>query len=56
MDQNKIREARTRWFQDARFGLFIHRGLYAIPARGEPDDRDTVAELELIPKKAGGNT
>lgn len=29
-----IRE-RTRWFMDARFGMFIHWGLYAIPACGE---------------------
>ncbi|QQA44248.1 alpha-L-fucosidase [Pelagovum pacificum] len=27
--------ARTAWFTDARFGLFIHWGLYAIPARHE---------------------
>lgn len=24
-----------KWFTDARFGMFIHWGLYAIPARGE---------------------
>ena len=24
-----------RWFTDARFGMFIHWGIYAIPARGE---------------------
>ncbi|MGE5559775.1 MAG: alpha-L-fucosidase [Chloroflexota bacterium] len=29
------RNARTQWFRDARFGMFIHWGLYAIPARGE---------------------
>ncbi len=29
------RTERTRWFADARFGLFLHWGLYAIPARGE---------------------
>ena len=23
------------WFLDARFGMFIHWGIYAIPARGE---------------------
>ena len=28
-------EARTAWFREARFGMFIHFGLYAIPARGE---------------------
>lgn len=29
------RERRTEWFRDARFGMFIHWGLYAIPGRGE---------------------
>ena len=28
-------EKRMRWFREARFGLFLHWGLYAIPARGE---------------------
>ena len=26
---------RTKWFRQARFGMFIHFGLYAIPGRGE---------------------
>ncbi len=29
------RRKRTEWFLEARFGMFIHWGLYAIPARGE---------------------
>jgi alpha-L-fucosidase len=29
------RTERTAWFRDERFGMFIHWGLYAIPARGE---------------------
>lgn len=29
------RSERMKWFMDARFGMFIHWGLYAIPARGE---------------------
>ncbi|WP_371263817.1 alpha-L-fucosidase [Paenibacillus sp. UNC496MF] len=29
------RTERTRWFLHDRFGMFIHWGLYAIPARGE---------------------
>ncbi|MGG7165249.1 alpha-L-fucosidase [Clostridium ihumii] len=29
------REERTLWFREARFGMFIHWGLYAIPALGE---------------------
>ena len=28
-------EKRVAWFTQARFGMFIHLGLYAIPARGE---------------------
>jgi alpha-L-fucosidase len=27
--------AKTDWFTEARFGMFIHWGIYAIPARGE---------------------
>ncbi|MGK7394659.1 MAG: alpha-L-fucosidase [Candidatus Cyclobacteriaceae bacterium M3_2C_046] len=29
------RQERTEWFRQARFGMFIHWGVYAIPARGE---------------------
>ena len=29
------REARIKWWTDARFGMFIHWGLYALPARHE---------------------
>ena len=29
------REARTQWFRQARFGMFIHWGLYSIPAKEE---------------------
>jgi alpha-L-fucosidase len=29
------RQNRTEWFREARFGMFIHWGIYAIPARGE---------------------
>ena len=28
-------EARVAWFRQARFGMFIHWGLYSIPGRGE---------------------
>src|SRR4051794_7431815 len=33
------REARMRWWREAKFGLFIHWGVYAVPAgmwQGEP--------------------
>ena len=26
---------KLRWWQDARFGMFIHWGVYSIPGRGE---------------------
>ena len=29
------RAAALEWFEEARFGLFMHYGLYSIPARGE---------------------
>jgi alpha-L-fucosidase len=29
------RAARMKWFHEARFGIFIHWGVYAVPARGE---------------------
>ena len=29
------REQRVQWFREARFGMFLHWGLYAIPGRGE---------------------
>src|SRR3989454_4412363 len=35
----QARERRLRWWREARFGMFIHWGLYAIPAgewKGEP--------------------
>lgn len=28
-------ERRMQWFRHDRFGMFIHWGLYSIPARGE---------------------
>ncbi len=37
------REARMQWWRDARFGMFIHWGLYAIPA-GKWGDKDTYGE------------
>jgi len=31
----ETRQKRTEWFRESRFGMFIHWGIYAIPARGE---------------------
>ena len=38
---------RVKWFTEARFGMFIHWGLYTIPARGE-----WVRSVECIPAEA----
>ncbi|NLF07646.1 MAG: alpha-L-fucosidase [Pirellulaceae bacterium] len=37
------RDARMEWFRDAKFGLFIHWGLYSVPA-GEWKDKNSYAE------------
>jgi len=38
------------WYQDARFGMFIHWGLYAIPARGEwVRSAEHIPEEEYVP-------
>lgn len=43
-------EKRMQWFRDARFGMFIHWGLYAIPARGEwVRSNEEMAEEEYLP-------
>jgi alpha-L-fucosidase len=31
----KLKRSDVDWWEDAKFGMFIHWGLYAIPARGE---------------------
>jgi alpha-L-fucosidase len=38
-DSESSRDARMQWFREAKFGLFIHWGLYAVPAgewKGQP--------------------
>ena len=40
-------EKRIKWYREARFGMFIHWGLYAIPARGE-----WVRSNEQMPEEA----
>jgi alpha-L-fucosidase len=34
-EQQRAAAQRMSWWRDARFGMFIHWGVYAIPARGE---------------------
>ena len=33
--QEKINADRLSWFQEAKFGMFIHWGIYSVPAQGE---------------------
>ena len=39
-------EKRMEWYRQDRFGMFLHWGLYAIPARGE-----WVRSLEQMPEE-----
>ncbi|NLS94939.1 MAG: alpha-L-fucosidase [Planctomycetaceae bacterium] len=45
------RDARMQWWRDARFGMFIHWGLYAIPA-GEWDGKPIAGIGEWIMDRA----
>src|ERR1700731_3426636 len=40
-----------QWFQDAKFGMFIHWGVYSVPGRGEwvmENERIPITEYEKI--------
>ncbi len=48
------RDARMSWWRDARFGMFIHWGVYAIPAQGEwymYNHKVPIAEYEKYPPR-----
>ncbi len=46
----EVYEVRMKWFAEARFGMFIHWGLYAIPARGEwVRNFEEMPESEYLP-------
>ena len=45
-------EARTKWWREARFGMFIHWGIYAVPADStDLDGKKRIAEWYLSNKK-----
>ena len=46
MFDRSVYDARVAWYREARFGMFIHWGLYAIPARGE-----WVRSVERMPEE-----
>lgn len=35
VEESSTQEARLAWWREARFGMFIHFGIYSIPGRGE---------------------
>lgn len=46
--------AARRWFQDAKFGLFIHWGVYSVLGKGEwvmNNDKMTIAQYRELPPK-----
>lgn len=48
-------EARLKWFREARFGLFIHWGVYAVPAgfwQGKPVSAEWIMNRGKIPVAA----
>ena len=47
----KTRDARVAWWQDARFGMFIHWGIYSLPA-GEWEGKNTGGYAEHLMRKA----
>jgi alpha-L-fucosidase len=53
-DDSLLYRERMKWFQEARFGMFIHWGLYALLGRGEWtmfQDRIPVAEYRRLAKR-----
>jgi len=48
------RDARMKWWRDARFGLFIHWGLYSVPAgewQGKTNCGERTLEIEWFERK-----
>ncbi|MBD0332514.1 MAG: alpha-L-fucosidase [Chitinophagaceae bacterium] len=53
-ETNQQKDQRMKWWRDARFGLFIHWGLYAIPAgewKGETNHAEWIRHTAKIPLK-----
>ncbi|MHC4396313.1 MAG: alpha-L-fucosidase [Planctomycetota bacterium] len=49
-----LHKEKAQWFQDAKFGLFIHWGIYSIPEKGEwvmHNDRITKKDYEKLAPK-----
>ena len=49
------RDQRMEWWREARFGMFIHWGLYAVPAgqwKGRTDHAEWIRDTAQIPVAA----
>ena len=54
MTTRKFENPRVKWFEDARFGLFVHWGIYSIPGKGEwtyAEDKYAPGEYEAFAKQ-----
>lgn len=51
-ETKEAKDQRLAWFREARFGMFIHWGVYAVPA-GEWNGRKYDGGVEWIQSKAG---
>jgi alpha-L-fucosidase len=51
-EETKQQDAKMEWWRDARFGMFIHWGLYSVPA-GEWEGREIPGISEWIMLRAG---
>jgi alpha-L-fucosidase len=53
-ESKEVRDARMSWWREARFGLFLHWGLYSIPAgewKGSTDHAEWIRTTAQIPIK-----
>lgn len=54
LESKTERDARMRWWREAKFGMFIHWGVYSIPARGEwvmYNEKIPIPEYEKFPNQ-----
>jgi alpha-L-fucosidase len=57
LQDKPLASSSLNWFNEARFGLFIHWGLYSVPARGEwVMNRERIPKEEYLAKYADGFT
>ena len=56
MAQEKLtKEERLEWFQDAKLGIFIHWGVYSVPAFENEWHKENSLPLKITIRKLGQN-